>query len=176
MHVAIIYWFNIRLGSFSWMDFKEVFARYMLRMFIDVKHSVITRDTTGRSELISLPKVLWRTPLATYGGWWCRSAPGPLSWSHDSRKRAGSSASLIYLLIVPSTETFKSQLNKCSRKTVTPYDKYILRWDTDNAVTTYCTFTIIFVFASSSYFTLAVSMREVSCVVYKLRAWDPRTL
>ena len=35
---------------------------------------------------------------------------------------------------------------------------------------------IIFVSASSSCFTLAVPMREVHCVRYAPRAWDPRPL
>ena len=37
-------------------------------------------------------------------------------------------------------------------------------------------FAIILVSASSACFTLAVSMREVSFVVYTPRAWDPRSL
>ena len=35
---------------------------------------------------------------------------------------------------------------------------------------------IILVSASSFSFTLAVPMREVYCVGYTLRAWDPRSL
>ena len=36
--------------------------------------------------------------------------------------------------------------------------------------------TMIPVSPSSSYFTLAVSIRKVSCVGYTPRAWDPRSL
>ena len=39
----------------------------------------------------------------------------------------------------------------------------------------YC-FNIILVAASSSFFTLTVLMREVYCVEYTPRAWDPRSL
>ena len=40
----------------------------------------------------------------------------------------------------------------------------------------YYSFAIILVSASSSCFTLAVPMREVYCVGYTPRAWDPRSL
>ena len=39
----------------------------------------------------------------------------------------------------------------------------------------YC-ITIILVSAASSYFSLAVPIREVSCVGCTPRAWDPRSL
>ena len=39
----------------------------------------------------------------------------------------------------------------------------------------YYSITLILVYASFSYFTLAVSMREVPCVGYTPRAWDPRS-
>ena len=37
-------------------------------------------------------------------------------------------------------------------------------------------FTIVFASAPSSYFSLAVFMREVSCAGYTARALDPRSL
>ena len=43
-------------------------------------------------------------------------------------------------------------------------------------LSSYYSLTIILVSTSSSCFTLAVPMREVYCVEYTPRAWDPRSL
>ena len=55
-----------------------------------------------------------------------------------------------------------------------PYIRLVSAYVTFRRIS-YTSITMILVFASSSYFTLPVPMREVSCVGDTPRAWDPRS-